>query len=422
MSNDYLSSLPEEVLEEISKFFHDASDLWRSEPHQSYRALARTCKSLRAHFQRRVFSYLYLSTETRIRTFAELIQDNPILASYIRTIRLEVDNRCRGHFQYPPLLAIMHAASSSGIPPEITLSVGTFSKFVDDWGVNIPSNTMTYIFNAPQTILHAITELEIRRMEQAIPVSLFRLLPNLCILFGSCLALSSDDHFAEDYSSQFFRPKLDVLMLYSSNPTTITMLCEQILDLSAVKQLKVVMIELESNTLKPDSRNFLARRLLDRAPLVQKLYLDVGVMARPFYDLSRLQCLRECTLDLVVAVGANPVPHLCQLLYTLPPFPENDLKYLHLSFGFIDTLLNEDDIAGSHVLFSISTWSNFDAAIANIVASGTRPFKLELTFYIHAQNILVKSLLNSLFVDWAEKHLPKSSRQPNLDIFILPSF
>ncbi|KAF9473500.1 hypothetical protein BDN70DRAFT_378356 [Pholiota conissans] len=180
MSNDYLSSLPEEMLEEISKFFQHGDLV--NEPGRSYRSLAQTCKSLRAHFQRRLFSYLYLPVDTRIRTFAELIQDNPILASYIRRIGLEVDDMCMGHFQYTPLLAIMHAASSFGTPPEIHLYIRPLTNVVDELGANTPSNTMTHIFNAPPTILQAISSLHIGRMEQEIPAGLFELFPNLRVL------------------------------------------------------------------------------------------------------------------------------------------------------------------------------------------------------------------------------------------------
>lgn len=274
MSNDYLSTLPEEMLEEISNFFDVYYDY--NEPHETYRALAQTCKSLRAHFQRRLFSYLYLPVDTRIRTFAKLIRDNPNLASYIRTIRLEVDDMCMGHFQYLPLLAIIHAASSSGTPPEILLSMGFFSNFFDsdDLGFNLPSNTITHTLDAPQIILHAITNLHVRDVEQAIPVGLFRLLPNLRVLCGSRFALPSDDSLEEDHTTQFFRPKLNVLMLISCNPATIKMLCEQILDLSALKEF--VVSHVHRGTTNPNAKRLLAWRILDHAQSVQKLQLDIG--------------------------------------------------------------------------------------------------------------------------------------------------
>ncbi|KAF9470850.1 hypothetical protein BDN70DRAFT_939382 [Pholiota conissans] len=223
MSNDYLSSLPGEMLDEISKFFrhgdasHSADIDVINEPEKSYRSLAQTCKSLRAHFQPCLFSNLYLRVDTRIRTFAELIQDNPILASYVRIIGLE-GHSMWGHFRYPPLLAIMRAASSFGTPPEIYLYIGSLFNFDDEPGINILSNTMTHIVNAPQTILHAITELEIGCTEQVIPAGLFELFPNLRVLYGSRLVLSSNDCLAEDHTSQFFRPKLDALVLRSCSP------------------------------------------------------------------------------------------------------------------------------------------------------------------------------------------------------------
>ncbi|KAF9471080.1 hypothetical protein BDN70DRAFT_978874 [Pholiota conissans] len=408
MSKDYLSSLPGEMLEEISKFFREDDN----GPHQSYRSLAQTCKSLRAHFQRRIFSYLYLPVDTRIRKFAELLRNNPILASYIRKIGIEVDDMCMGHFQYPPLLAIMHAAGTSS---RICLYIGSSTKFFNELCVDIPSNTMTHIFNAPQIILHAITSLHIRSTEQAIPVSLFRLLPNLRMLYGSHLLLTLNVRLAEDHTTQFFRPKLDALVLRHCNPAVITMLCEKILDLSAVNELKVVSTEIESTTLNPNVRNLLAQRLLDCAQSVQKLNLDIGVMDGPFYDLSRLQRLRECTVDLEVRADANPVPPLCQLLRTLPPLSEHDFEYLHLSIEFIDIIPDENN---SHVLLPIDTWSNFDTTLVDVVSSGTRAFKLTLDFYIPTRNSLVESLLKTQFVDWGRKHLPMSSQQPNLNIII----
>ncbi|KAF9472322.1 hypothetical protein BDN70DRAFT_887136 [Pholiota conissans] len=421
MSNDYLSSLPGEMLDEISKFFQhgDAShpaDVV-DEPEKSYLALAQTCKSLRAHFQCRLFSNLYLPADTHIRKIAELIQDNPILASYIRMIGLQFGSMC-GLFQYPPLLAIMHAASSFGTPPEIYLYIGSLPNFVDELGVNIPSNTMKHIFNAPPSILHAITSLYVEYIEQEIPATLFKLLPNLRILYGSRLVLSSNDRLAEDHTSQLFRPKLNALVLHSCSPATITMLCEQILDLSAVKELEATYIEIGNTTLNPNSRNFLARTILDCAQSVQKLRLDIQGMVGPFYNLSQLQHLRECTLDLDVKGGTNPVPQLCQLLHTLPPLPEHDLKYLHLTFKFIGTFLNENNIANSHVLFSVSTWSSFDAALVDVVSSETRSFKLTLNFYIPTRNSMVKSSLKRLFVNWGRKYLPKSFPQPNFNIVI----
>ncbi|KAF9470237.1 hypothetical protein BDN70DRAFT_939895 [Pholiota conissans] len=345
MSRDYLSSLPEGMLEEISKFFEHGYT------YSSYSALAQTCKSLRAHFQRRLFSNVDLAAGIRIRIFAELIQVNPILGSYIQTILLEADRMYMGLFQYPPLLAIMNAvsaASSSGTLPKIHLYMQFRHHFLNE----LPSDTFTHILNAPQNILDAITDFTATvRIAEAVPVGLFRLLSNLRQLYGFGLVLSSvsdklsNNHSAEDHTPEFFRPKLDELKLNDCNPTTITMLCEQILDLSAVKDLEVFSIQLESTSeAYPNSKNLLAQRLLDRAQSVQKLHLDIGVMFGPFYDLGRLQHLRECALDIDVEAGRNPVPNLCQLLRTLPPLPENDLKYLCLTLNFNDIPPNAKDI------------------------------------------------------------------------------
>ena len=114
------------------------------------------------------------------------------------------------------------------------------------------------------------------------------------------------------------------------------------------------------------------------------LYLTLNidiVLDGPFYDLGRLQRLRECTVDLKVRAGENPVPYFCQLLHALPPLSEHGLRHLQLSFDLTSIHLDENNIAGSHVLFSISTWRNFDAALVNVVSSGTRPFQLELKFF-----------------------------------------
>ncbi|KAF9472321.1 hypothetical protein BDN70DRAFT_887130 [Pholiota conissans] len=452
MPRDYLSSLADEMLDEISTFFghgwygshppimmHDFAffrdlhgDTLRPsftqhdhDPYMSYRALAQTCKSFCAHFQPRLFSHLYLPLDSHMRKVAELIQDNPVLASYIRMIGLEVDRKGISLFEYPPLLAIMQAASSSGTPPRIILYIGTGYTAIYGRSREFISDTISHILTAPQIILHAVTHLDIADMPFS--AGLFRLLCNLrvvwCYRFAafSISNKSFSNRSAEDATPNFFCPKLDALKLYSCNPATIKMLCEQILDLSAVKELEVTFIEMGSNgKAYAKAKGLLARRLLDRAQSVQKLHLDIGVMVGPFYDLSRLQHLRECTLHVEVEAGTNPAPHLCQLLRTLPPLPEHDLEYLHLSFGFIDTLLDESDIAGSHVLFSISTWSNFDAALFDVVASGTRPFKLTLAFYIRMPDFYsVKPLLTDLFVNWGRNFLPRSSQQRNLEIIIL---
>ncbi|KAF9472188.1 hypothetical protein BDN70DRAFT_998284 [Pholiota conissans] len=433
MSNDYLSSLPEDMIDEISTFFQHGNTLLSfnrndSEPNKSYRALAQTCKSLRAHFQRRLFSHLYLPVCPRICKFMELVQNNPILASYIQTIALEVDNTCMGHFQYPPLLAIMHAASSFGTSPKICLHIGYHWSLIDEL-VNLPfpSNTLTPILNAPQTILHAVTDIQVERMNVAIPVSLFRLLPNLRLVHGSRFFLSSiddkssdnDNCSSEDHTVKYFRPKLDVLILDLCNLDTVKMLCEQI-DLSAIQELVLSWKQMGAtgtDSMNPNAKRLLAWYLLDRTQSVQKLKLDIGEVG-PFYDLSRLQHLRRCTFELEVQGGINPVQHLCQLLHTLPPLPEHDLEYLHLSFYLTDTPLDANDISNSHVIFSVNTWSKFDNALVNVISSGTRPFTLTLAFYIPTRNNSVKLSLKKLFVDWGRKYLTKSSRQPNLNIVI----
>ncbi|KAF9470633.1 hypothetical protein BDN70DRAFT_888915 [Pholiota conissans] len=334
----------------------------------------------------------------------ELVQNNPILASYIQTIALEVDNTCMGHFQYPPLLAIMHAASSFGTSPKIFLHIGYHWSLIDEL-VNLPfpSNTLTPILNAPQTILHAVTDIQIKRMNVAIPVSLFRLLPNLRLVHGSRFFLSSvddkssDNCSSEDHTVKYFRPKLDVLILDLCNLDTVEMLCEQI-DLSAIQELVLSWIQMGATG--TDNMNPNAR------------------VVGPFYDLSRLQHLRRCTFGLEVQGGTNPVPHLCQLLHTLPPLPEHNLEYLYLSFYLTNTPLDANDISNSHVIFSINTWSKVDNALVNVISSGTRPFTLTLAFYIPTRNNSVKSSLKKLFVDWVRKYLTKSSRQPNLNIVI----
>ncbi|KAF9470338.1 hypothetical protein BDN70DRAFT_998965 [Pholiota conissans] len=419
MSTDYLSSLPAEMLDEISTFFQhdytlDPSFLRNNlEPKKSYRALAQTCKSLCAHFQHRLFSNIDLSAETSILKLAEIVQNNPVLASYIRIIDLGMDTMCMGFFQYPPLLAIMHVSSSSGTPPEIRLYIEAL------WIHALPSITITHILNAPQTILYAITDFQVS-MGWVIPVGLFRLLPNLRVVCGSRFILSSKDYSAEDHTSQsqFFHPKLNVLMLKSCHSADIKMLCEQILDLSTLKELVVSRVHTGTTGVDHlNAKRLLAWRILDHAPLVQRLQFDIGV--GPFYDLGRLQRLRQCTFDLKVEADANPAPHLCQLLRTLPPL----LEYLHLSFKFIDILLNENNVASSHVLFSISTWSDFDAALDDVVASGTRPFRLTLAFCIHTPlNDVAKPFLTNLFIDWGRKYLPKSSRQRNLTIVFNHSY
>ncbi|KAF9472362.1 hypothetical protein BDN70DRAFT_482728 [Pholiota conissans] len=378
MSNDYLSSLPEEMLEEISKFFEHGYT------NSSYSALAQTCKSLRPYFQRRLFSIVDLTAEIPVRTFAELIQVNPILASYIQTIDLEVDNMCMGLFQYPPLLAIMHAvASSSGTLPEIHLCIGALWSYANELSNDIPLNTLTHILDAPQNILDAITHLRVAdSMEETIPVGLFRLLSNLRIVSGYFEASSIGDKSSsnclkEDHTPEFFRPKLDELSLGHSNPATITMLCEQILDLSA--------------------------RVLHRAESVQKLNIDIGVMVGPFYDLSRLQRLRECTLDIDVEA-------------------EHDLKHLCITLKFINIRPDAKWITIFQVLFSLGTWSEFDAALVDVGASGTRQFESTLFFYTDTPKLGftgVPSSPNNIFVDWERKYLPRSSQHQNLKIIIL---
>ncbi|KAF9474106.1 hypothetical protein BDN70DRAFT_962239 [Pholiota conissans] len=426
MSNDYLSSLPEEMLDEISTFFGEDDN----EPHQSYRSLAQTCKSFRVHFQRRLFSNVDLAAENCVRTLAEFIQVNPILASYIQTIGLKGDNMCMGLFQYPPLLAIIRAAaSSSGTLPSVHLYIGALWSYANELGNDIPLNTLTHILNAPQNILDAITHLRVTdSMEAAIPAGLFRLLSNLRVVSGYFVVSSIDDksssnRSAEDHTPEFFRPKLDELSLGGSNPATITMLCEQILDLSAVKELEVFYTQVGSTSKSYlNTKYFLAQRLLNHAQSVQKLHLDIGVMIGPFYDLSRLQHLRECTLYLDVKSRKNPVPHLSQLLRTLPPLPEHDLEYLDLTLSFISIPPNAKDITISQVLLSPGTWKEFDAALVDI-ASGTRPFKLTLFFCICIPTLnFAAPSLKRLFVDWERNYLPRSSEQQNLDIVILHSY
>lgn len=286
MSSDYLSSLPEEMLDEISKFIRRVytSDLSFDrndhEAKKSYRALAQTCKSFRAHFQRRLFSNIDLRDETRLLKLAELVQSNPVLASYIRTIDLDMDNMCMGLFQYPPLLAIMHTASSSGTSPKICLYIGNLRSYADELGNDLPSNTITHILDAPHTILHAITDLH-SHMETAFPVGLFRHLPNLRLVGGCNFVVSSNDCLAENHTSgsQFFRPKLDVLVLNYCTLATIKMLCEQILDLSALKEFIVSYVQTETTGMDHlNAKRLLAWRILDHVPSVQRLELDVGGM------------------------------------------------------------------------------------------------------------------------------------------------
>ncbi|KAF9470891.1 hypothetical protein BDN70DRAFT_939354 [Pholiota conissans] len=421
MSNDPFSSLPEEMLEEISKFFQRGDVV--TEPHKSYSALAQTCKTLRPYFQRRLFTNVDLTAEIRIRTFAKLVQVNPILASYVQTILLPANHMYMGLFQYPPLLTIMHAvntASYSGTLPEIHLCIEHQYVLTDQ---NLPPNIFTYILYAPQNILDAITKLTAGQSAAAFPVGLFRLLPNLRQLCGYHLILSSIIDYnpsAEYRTPEYFRPKLNKLSLGGIYTTTIRMLSEQILDLSTVKDLEIFSIKSESTSgAYPNSKNFLAQRLLDRAQSVEKLHLDIGVMVGSFYDLGQLQRLRECTLDIDVEVGKNPVPHLCQLLRTLPPLPEHDLEYLCLSIQLTDNLLDENNVADSQLLFSINTWSKFDTALVDVVSSGTRPFKLMLAFYIGTQSFYsVQPLLKDLFVNWGRNFLPRSSQQQNLNIHI----
>ncbi|KAF9470591.1 hypothetical protein BDN70DRAFT_926414 [Pholiota conissans] len=390
MSNDYLSSLPEDMLEEISKFFD---------------ALAQTCKSLRAHFQRHLFSNVELTDQIRVLAFAELVEANPLLTSYIQTILLEADQMYMGLFQYPPLLAIIHAAaSSSGTLPEIHLCIELSYQFLED---ELPVGTFTHILDAPQNILDAITDLNATLIiESPIPVGLFKLLPNLRQFCGYVLILSSifdNNPLTEDHTPEFFRPKLDELMLSNCSPAIITTLCEQSLDLSAVKNLEVFPIQLENTSMVyANSKFFLAQSLLDRAQSVQKLHLDIGVMVDPFYDLGRLQRLRECTLDIDVEAGNDPVPHLTQLLRTLPPLPEHDLKHLFLTLKFTQIPPDTKHITVSQVLFSLSTWSEFDAALDDVGASGTRPFELTLWFFTDARILgffSTPAWLKDMFVD-----------------------
>ncbi|KAF9472553.1 hypothetical protein BDN70DRAFT_900465 [Pholiota conissans] len=424
MSNDYLSSLPEEMLEEISKFFKHRYT------NSSYSALAQSCKSLRPHFQRRLFSHVNLAAEIRVRKFAETIRVNPILTSYIQTISLTTDNMCMGLFQYPPLLAIMHAtASSSGTLPEIHLCIGALLNDSNEIRNDLHLSKRTHILNAPQNILDAITHLQVTDdMEEApaIPAGLFRLLFNLRIVSGYFVVSSISDKpsnncSADNHTPEFFRPKLDELSLGGSNPATITMICEQILDLSAVKKFELFHTHVESTSeayLK-NAKYFLAQRLLDHAQTVQKIHLDIGVMVGPFYDLSRLQHLRKCALDIDVEAGKNPVPRLCQLLRTLPPLPEHDLEYLHLNLDFINIPPNAKYITIFHVLFSLDTWSEFDAALVNVGASGTRQFMLTLYFGTDTPKSAFIHVPNNIFVDWEKKYLPRSSQQQNLKIDIL---
>ncbi|KAF9470621.1 hypothetical protein BDN70DRAFT_888929 [Pholiota conissans] len=425
MSNDYLSSLPREMLDEISKNFPPGYK------YRSYSSLAQTCKSFRAQFQRRLFSYVDLAIGIRIHTFAELIQVNATLASYIQTIYLVGDNMCMGLFQYPPLLAIMHAAaSSSDTLPEIHLCILALWSCSHEPRNDLPPNAFTHILSAPQNILDAITHLRVTdSMEQVLPVGLLRLLSNLRVVSAYFIVPSISDDLSsncptEDQKPEFFRPKLDELTLGSNNPAIIAMLCEQILDLSAVKEFELFYTKIKStNEAYLHAKYFLAQRLLDRAQSVQKLCLDIGVMVGPFYDLSRLQRLRKCTLSLDVEAGKNPVPHLCQLLRTLPPLPEHDLEYLELLLNFKNIPLNAREAIISLVLSSFGTWSKFDAALVDVAASGTRSFKLTLFFSICTPTLnLSTPSLKSLFVDWERNYLPRSSEQQNLDIAIHHSY
>ncbi|KAF9472368.1 hypothetical protein BDN70DRAFT_938249 [Pholiota conissans] len=183
-----------------------------------------------------------------------------------------------GLFQYPPLLAIMHAASSSGTSPKICLYIGTFRSYADVLGNDLPSNTITHILNAPHTILHAITDLQYSHMEPAFPVGLFRHLPNLRLVGAYGFIVSSDGCLAEDHTSQsqFFRPKLVVLVLDSCTPSTIKMLCEQILDLSALKEFEVSYVQTGTTGMDHlNAKRLLAWKILDHVPSVQRLELDL---------------------------------------------------------------------------------------------------------------------------------------------------
>ncbi|KAF9470852.1 hypothetical protein BDN70DRAFT_642539 [Pholiota conissans] len=202
------------------------------------------------------------------------------------------------------------------------------------------------------------------------------------------------------------------------------MLCEQILDLSAVRELELFYTQLErtSEAYLNNAKYFLAQRVLHRAESVQKLNIDIGVMVGPFYDLSRLQRLRECTLDIDVEAGNDPVPHLTQFLRTLPPLPEHDLKHLYITLKFINIRPDAKWITVSQVLFSLGTWSEFDAALNDVGASGTRQFELTLFFCTDTPKLGftgVPSSPNNIFVDWERKYLPRSSQQQNLKIIIL---
>ncbi|KAF9472361.1 hypothetical protein BDN70DRAFT_938244 [Pholiota conissans] len=403
MPNDYLSSLPEEMLEEISKFFKHGYT------NSSYSALAQSCKSLRPHFQRRLFSNVNLAAEIRLRKFTELIRVNPILASYIRTISLTTDNMCMGLFQYSPLFAIMHAvSSSSGTLAEIHLKIGALLNYSNEIRNNLRLSKRTHILNAPQNILDAITHLQVTdNMEEAIPAGLFSLLSNLRVVSGYFVVSSISDKpsnncSAEDHTPEPFRPKLHELKLGGSNPATITMICEQILDLSAVKNFELFYAHVESTSeayLK-NAKYFLAQRLLDHAQTVQKIHFDIGVMVGPFYNLSRLQRLHECALDINVEA-------------------EHDLKYLHLNLDFIDIPRDAKYITIFQVLFSLDTWSEFDAALVDVGASGMRQFKLTLYFGTDTPKLSFVRVPNNIFVDWEKKYLPRSSQQQNLKINIL---
>ncbi|KAF9473492.1 hypothetical protein BDN70DRAFT_378180 [Pholiota conissans] len=243
MSMATLPDLPEELLEEISTFFDNGNtaDPLVSEPNNTYRAMASTCKSLRAHYQRRLFSIIHLSTHHRVSHLQNLIDENSVLASYIRIINLEVDSMSEGMFQFPPLLAVLRAVNMFVPPTEIHLRIGSFWKHPGSLYSEV-FNGLTHITDAPTSILHAVTRISDGDSRVVLPISTIKRFVNLRELDTRNVVFvdfkSSEDRLeAEDSTSYFPRSKLDVFAIMECNPSVIDIFNKEIFDFSALKML-----------------------------------------------------------------------------------------------------------------------------------------------------------------------------------------
>ncbi|KAF9473493.1 hypothetical protein BDN70DRAFT_885768 [Pholiota conissans] len=424
-----LPDLPGELLDEIAEFFYDPNSTdpstSSSEPNDIYRALVSTCKALRAHFQPRVFSVVHLAMPMRVCHLADLIEDNPLLASYIRVIRLDVDLKCEGMFEFPPLLAILRAVDTFSPPVEIHLHFSTAR--VESLNTNT-SHPCTHIGDAPTSFLRFVTRIYDHLLSDIFfPIAVLERCSNLRELDARnmlfVVSKASGIVPEGDRVSHLLRPKLDVLDVSHCDPTVLRILSEEIFDLSVVKRVSVTNIDMGTET-DPDSKVAMTRRLLDTcARSVEVLHIDADFASSSalgtFYDLSLLPNLRECHFLIRTVASANPVLQLSNLLRTLPPLPEHNLQHLQLTFRFKDrfsALPDTDDSAQSHLILYLDAWSKFDDALVWILASGTRPFKVTLLFSARPAAGFDRSLLNTLFINWKKRYLPRSSGKRNLEI------